>query len=540
MLRGISKNFQAIAMARVSKAAPNPMRFDMFKSKLLIGSAAATLAAMVSTPAMAQSDDNLGVEILQLLVDEGIVPFDKAQTILDQARKNAELRAEADAAAKAENVINVPYMAQSVRDDIRDEVRDDVVRTAKQEGWVAPETMPDWVKGIRISGDVRVRAQFDKFAEDNFPYFPDVNAINQAGGVADAEGFPLLNSVYDRNRVNYRARIGVEANVADGIKVGVRLASGDEPGAVSTNSTFGNYFDRNTLWVDQAYVDVQPLKGAHFLAGRMPNPFYSTQLVWDEDINPEGIALKGEHMFTQDFGVEAVAGLFPLEERELYADSYLYAGQLALGFGEGEGPFIKAAGAYYYYDNVQSLKNASDGSRTNDWSAPSYLSKGNSVFNMRTDGLTTLAGLAAEYELISVTAEAGLRRGPLTFMVKGEAVKNLALDVDEIAELRGEEGVAPGDFGWNVRLEAGYPVITTAGQWQFAAGYRSVQTDAVLDIFTDSDFGLGGTDVEGYELQAAVGIHRNTSFGLRWMSSDSIERAPFSVDVLQVELNTSF
>jgi hypothetical protein len=515
----------------------------MFRMKALLASSAITAAMLCPTTAHAQSVDDVGVEILQLLVDEGLVPIEKAQAILTKARENAALRAEAEVAAKAEDVVNVPYVPETTREEIEANVKEEVVRTAKREGWVAPNTLPGWVNNISISGDLRVRGQYDNFAEGNFPTFPDANAINQLGGVTDAEGFPLLNSTVDRERVSYRARLNFDARVANGIQVGLRLASGDEPGAVSTNSTFGNYFDRNTLWVDRAFIDIEPIQGAHLIAGRMPNPFYSTNLMWDEDINPEGIAVAIDRSVGGDIGLFAAGGLFPLSEREIYSDAYLYAGQVGVSYGQDSAMFAKAGLAYYLFDNVQSLKNPPDGSRVNDWSAPAYLRQGNSLFNMRTDGLTTLAGLASEFELLAGTAELGYRSGPLTFKLTGEVVKNLALDPAEIALLRGAEageGVSPGDLGWHARFEAGHPVISRLGEWRVAAAYRRAETDAVMDIFTDSDFGLGGTDVEGYELEGSVGIHKNTALGLRWMSSDSINRAPFSVDILQVELNSRF
>lgn len=512
-----------------------------------LGGLAAASTLFLASPAMAQPSDEVSVKVLQLLVDEGIIPLEKAQSILDQAREEAQAKAAAEANRAASDVINVPYVPEALQEDITEKVGERVVATAKQEGWVAPNSMPKWVEKISISGDLRIRGQYDNFAKGNFPYFPDANAINRQGGVTTTDGFPLLNSTVDRERISYRARLAIDADVTKGLSVGLRFASGDEPGAVSTNSTFGDFFDRDELWIDRAFVDFEPVAGGHVIAGRMPNPFFSTDLVWDEDINPEGIALAGEHPLGEDVSLRAVAGIFPLQERELFDDAYLYAGQIGARYGNADSPyFVEAGAAYYHYANIQSLKNPPDGSRINDWSAPAALSKGNSLFNIRTDGLTTLAGLAAEYELVAGTIQTGYRSGPLTFSLTGEVVKNLALDPAEIAALRkeegvnGGEGVKPGDLGWMVRFQAGYPVIAERGQWRLFAGYRHLETDAVLDIFTDSDFGLGGTDVEGYELGGAIGIHKNASLGFRWLSSDSIARAPFSVDVLQIDLNTRF
>ena len=410
--------------------------------------------------------------------------------------------------------------------------------------------MPDWVSRVRVSGDFRARYQNEdaprsvlgpngELIEGNFPYFPDVAAINKAGGVTDAAGFPLLNSTVDRRRPNYRARFKVEADVNDKVTVGLRLASGDDASPVSTNSTFGEHFYKDAVWIDQAYVEVRPVAGVKVTAGRMPNPFYSTDMVWDSDINPEGLAVTGKRAFgpVQVFGTAAA---LPLQERELFDDSFLYAAQAGVEGGFGGSFGYKAALAYYDFQKVQSRKNAPDGSRLNDWSAPKYLSKGNSVFNMRTDGLTTLAGLASKFELIALTGQLSYGKGPRSYRVTAEVVKNEAMNTLQIATLRGEPGVEPGNTGWQVRFDAGYPQISERHQWRLAAAYKHVESDAVMDIFTESDFGLGGTDLEGYVLDAEYGIYKNTSVGLTWLSSDSINRPPFALDVLQLNLNVRY
>ncbi|MCI4644722.1 MAG: putative porin [Hyphomonadaceae bacterium] len=517
---------------------------------LMAGVAAVSALTVVAPSAAAQSSD-LEVEILQLLVDEGVIPFDKAQAILERARQQQQEKAAAEAAENAPDTIDVPYIPQTVREEIENNVRADVIETAKTEGWVAPNVIPDWVNKVKISGDFRARYQREDYPESvlgpngelidgNFPYFPDAAEINRLGGVTDADGFPLINSTEDSSRPNYRARIKFEAGIGDNVTVGLRLASGDNDGAVSTNSTFGDYYYKKSIWIDQAYVDVSPLEGVNLIAGRMPNPFFSTNMLWDEDVNPEGLALAADYEINDSVSVFGVGGVFPLQQRDFFDDSYLYAGQIGAKGLFAERLEIEGAVAYYMFDNVQSMKNPDDGSRINDWSAPTYLANGNSLFNIRTDGLTTLAGLAAEYELMAATLRMALRDGDRRYGLIGEVVKNDALDEDEITALRGEPGVEPGDTGWHVKGFAGYPVISERGQWRVEAGYRHVETDAVLDIFTDSDFALGGTDVEGYILKGDVGIYENTSIGAAYLSSDAINRPPFSLDIFQVNLNVHF
>lgn len=508
------------------------------RTQILAGTA--TLIALGgATPAMAQSNDDVSVELLQLLVDEGVIPYDKAQALLDRAKKAAELRAQREAPRTAAT-IDVPYMPESVRNKIRDEVRTEVVETAKKEGWVSPNTLPDWVNRISISGDMRVRYEMQNFSEGNYPYFPDVGAINLAGGVTDAQGFPLLNSTIDRHRLNYRARLDIGADVSDAVKMGVRLSSGNERGAVSTNSIMGDFFQKDNIWIDRAYIAVTPVKQFTFTAGRIPNPFDTTDMVWDRDINPEGASARASVDLGEHAGVYATGAYFTMQERAIFPDTYMVGGQIGGHADLDNGIGIKAGVSYYDFVGLKSSKNAPDGSRLLDYTAPLFLDKGNSVFNVRTDGLTTLAGLASDFHLGIANLGVSYKSGALRFLLTGEAVKNFAANPEAIAGLRGEPGVKPGDIGWQVRLDAGYPEIRGFGQWNIAAAYKRIETDAVLDIFTDSDFGLGGTDVKGYLLEGNFGIYKNTSIGVNWFSTDAISRPPFSVDVLQLNLQTRF
>jgi hypothetical protein len=507
--------------------------------KLLYSASALCLALTIVTPAQAQTSDDLGFDILQLLVDEGVIPREKAQLLLQKAQAAADLRRQSAPVTAATTAIDVPYVPEAVREQIKTEVKAEVVAQARTEGWLSPNSLPEWVGGIKISGDFRLRYQLENFSEDNFPFFPDVAAINAGGGAVDAAGLPLLNSTRDRGRSQFRARMNVDFAVSSQVKFGLRIAAGDVPGAISTNSTFGNFFDREDIWIDQAYAQITPFENFTVTGGRMPNPFYSTDMLWDRDISPEGLAISGRQALGGFTGFATVAVL-PLQERELYDDSYLYGAQAGIEGIVTDGVTAKFAAAYYDLQNVQSLKNRADGSRLNDWSAPRFVAQGNSVFNMRTDGTTTLAGLASRFELVALTGEIALARGEIGFRLTGEVVKNLGVDKAEIDRLRGEPGVVPGDLGWQVRLDAGYPVIREAGQWRAAAAYKHVETDAVLDIFTDSDFGLGGTDVRGYVLEAEYGVYKNTALGVTYLSSDSISRPPFAVDVVQINLNTRF
>ena len=70
--------------------------------------------------------------------------------------------------------------------------------------------------------------------------------------------------------------------------------------------------------------------------------------------------------------------------------------------------------------------------------------------------------------------------------------------------------------------------------------YRHVESDAVVDAFNDSDFGLGGTNLEGYLVSGALAIGKGVWAGARWLSADNIVGPTFEVDVLQVDFSARF
>ena len=80
-------------------------------------------------------------------------------------------------------------------------------------------------------------------------------------------------------------------------------------------------------------------------------------------------------------------------------------------------------------------------------------------------------------------------------------------------------------------------------------GVLDTEAEAVLDAFTDSDLGLGGTNVQGFTLGLNMALYRNTTFGVRYLSARTIDtplngaagaNASFKANSLQVDLNVRF
>jgi hypothetical protein len=79
-------------------------------------------------------------------------------------------------------------------------------------------------------------------------------------------------------------------------------------------------------------------------------------------------------------------------------------------------------------------------------------------------------------------------------------------------------------------------------QWSWTAGieYRYLESDAVVDAFTDPDFGLGGTNLQGYIATASLGLVERVTLSLLWSSANSIAGPRFQVDELLIDVMARF
>ena len=99
---------------------------------------------------------------------------------------------------------------------------------------------------------------------------------------------------------------------------------------------------------------------------------------------------------------------------------------------------------------------------------------------------------------------------------------------------------AGGDTAWIVQMQVGSAALEKRGDWQIAAGYRYVESDAVIDGFCDTDFGGGGTNLKGYTIGGSVALSPNIWVALKWLSAQSIAGPPYKEDVIQFDLNGKF
>jgi hypothetical protein len=508
------------------------------------------------------------MKLVELLVQSGIITKEKADEMLREARRSAQAATTAgppapgSPAAPAQRVVRVPYVPETVRNQIKDEIRQEVMAQAERERWAVPNAVPSWVSRIRLSGDLRLRQQYVYQSQDNTPLFFDPNDVT-----ADTLG-NLSNVRDDFSQTRLRLRLAGDFKLAEDFFGGFRITTGNTTNPVSTNQTVGQSGNRYTITLDRAFLKYQPFPWISFpslgvspmqvevAAGRIGNPWLSTDLIWDEDLAFDGVAATVRPRLGDETLGFVTLGGFPLHDlgcdavRGCAKDKRLYGGQVGIDFQPNEERRLRAAVAYYDFQSITPSEDAFDntiGTRT----APlGFRQKGNTslpVFDAA--GTPNALGILpayrqeatlADFRLLNLTALYETKLwDPIWLVFTGDWVKNIGYDREAVARRLGADQEER-TTGYHANLLFGQPAPRERGDWNFSLGYKYLQRDAVLDSFTDSDFHLGGTNAKGWILAGSYGLAKDTFFRLRWLTANEIDGPPLAIDLLQLDLNARF
>src|SRR3984893_4407666 len=154
---------------------------------------------------------------------------------------------------------------------------------------------------LEIYGNIRPRYQYKGGRTDNQPL------------TAPGAGIAGFHDWQERERERYRLRLGLRGTLADDWFFGIRLET--NANSRSTNVTFGDDTSSSSIGgggpfakgsdfinVGQAYLGYKGFKDITLTGGKMPNPLVTTLMLWDPDINPEGLAEQWKHTFNFEFG----------------------------------------------------------------------------------------------------------------------------------------------------------------------------------------------------------------------------------------------
>jgi hypothetical protein len=337
--------------------------------------------------------------------------------------------------------------------------------------------MPKWLKGFNLKGDVR-------FRYEGFSYQD-----------SDAE---------NRTRVRIRARLGMDKKYENGVATGVRLATGALDDPISTNQTLGDDMTNKSLNLDRAYIAYQPEFAEWFwiTAGRFENPFLCTPLVWDGDLNMDGVAEKFTVEPMEGLSVYGLAGQLMIDEVSGGPDAWLWAWQGGGTYHVTEEISADLGIAFYKYQNTSDID-----SKTS-YDAVKYGNSGSKEdvkLQTTTEGTSVKFAdlrdgeLLFDYHVMDIVGKvtATVMERPLSVFF--DYAVNLADDTDDE---KLEENKA-----WCIGAKFGQ--LKEENDFEVFIDYRWIEADSVLAAFNDSDF--LGTNRKG------------VVFGGGWMARKNIQ-----------------
>lgn len=375
---------------------------------------------------------------------------------------------------------------------------------------------------LRVAGDVRIRYE------------------GRSGELPNGDDL-------ERDRFRYRMRTGLTGKLLNNWGFGVRFETSGS--SRSSNVTMGDdagpYAKTNDgVFVGQVYAIWAPTAEWTFTAGRMANPLVTTSMVWDGDINPEGLAQQfrtrrgnNELFVTLGQFLYSTSGTqnpFPAITTANMAgteDLFLTAWQAGYKrYIKGATTFFQISPTLYAYVNNDRLAN------------PAAFNSSMSATNAA--AVNNLTVLEIPFELNWVAANG--------VPVRAFADVAVNFDADQRAAKFGRPDLTGEDKACHVGLQ--YGKATLPGEWDTRAIYQSVGAFALDANLVDSDLFDSRTNMQGLILGGNYALGSATQLSLAYATGkrkNSTVIAPGAGDVgsnnaldkywlLQVDLNVKF
>ena len=399
--------------------------------------------------------------LIRKLVEKGVLSSSDAKELVEEIQKES-----------AQEKADVKKVAA--------ETAKEVVKEEKKKGIF---DLPKWVSAIKPFGDLRIRHDTQWKEKENL-----------AGVVTQDD---------NRNRERFRVRFGLKAQTSEDSEVGIRLASGSGF-QNTTNQSFDSHGRGKHVFIDLAYAKWSPCKYFTFHGGKHKNHLFTSPLVWDPDVNPEGIAESFNFDINDRFSLFANLGQMVIDEiKSKNSDPWLFSSQLGTNIKLSENINIQLGATYYFFDKMDRIEyDAGDIDDKETFIGYNNGTEQQMVFD--SDGR-----LVNEFGCLEFQAKAKFKEVlPVPFSVFGSYVQNKDADIDDLTT----KGVAyadtdPSDLlryngddrdsGWLAGFDLGNK--KKKGDMYFKYWYQVLEDYAFPAVFVDSDFHGGGTNNKGHK-----------------------------------------
>lgn len=466
---------------------------------LILAAAIATMAAM-SAPVSADME-----MLLDKLHEKGVLSDDDYQQMRTEAR--AERR------------------AQALKESTEAE-QEQKAQTASASSLKVPEAL----KSMELYGDLRLRYE---------------NRIARAASDAATSE--------ERQRWRYALRFGVRGDVSDDFFYGLRLDTGtygrsawvtmadDNNGAGSKSGQSNKTTD--AVAVGLAFIGWKPTDWMQVVAGRQGNPLFTSSMVWDPDITPEGLSEKFNYKLGDNATLFATAGQFLYTQigkrTGAWTGGLLDSPKPGLGSSQSAMLFAYEAGGAYKFTPDTSARAAVNYYKyrlTND----------ETVFNSNFQGTGgSVADLGIRnLQVVEIPIEMRFPVASLSGAVFGEYAWNID------GKNRAAASATPQNDGENKAMMIGLSLASSGvpqglaqgptlgssakkGTWEVRTYYQRIQQFALDQNMIDSDF-FERTNMAGYFVAGAYspanGIITTLRYGDAKRLNDNMGTGGFNDD----------
>lgn len=391
----------------------------------------------------------------------------------------------------------------------------------------------DWVNQLNLGGDLRIRNQWDQRTP--------LILTNPKLGAQDVN--------IPRDRWRFRLRLNADAVLQDNFFAGFQFATSDNRASDTKNATYTGGYDNYNIYISRAFMGWKPTPALTFIAGKQANPFYTTDMLYDPEVDPAGLVerIDFDKLFDLAFGEpvadegKAPAPPAPAPAPGVSLELALIAGQFIFNNNNADSGNTQLKWDAYQFQQQLLMKLHIGDKLTITW-APGLLADN--------DASVGATAVSANGTLVSPSATSGpnggqpqnnsapfpitqrdlfiiLAPGDITYKINGQPLSlywDFAYNAEGDDRFNRDIGplfshyfyvgkssspsfsgrVQPSlsdNLAWLVGLR--YGQNKKAGDFSLSADYRQMGISSIDPNINNSNFGLSNLNQEGWEFNVA-------------------------------------
>jgi len=354
---------------------------------------------------------------------------------------------------------------------------------------------------------------------------------------------PLEDNSFQNQSARFRLLIGGNFKLTDGVTAGVELAT--QSAANQRYTTLGKGGNDYNLGISKAFIGWNPSKEFSVTAGRQSMPFYSTEMVWDNDVRLDGVTEKidlgallglGDGLHLHFISGQFVGGdnLSFNAASENNRDGWLFQSQLKAVADLG-GAKLTFAPGFQWSSSSASAGLAPD---INGFGTPAGILNNVPATTASQDAFAQALGYADADALKNNLGATGylnetrilLAPGDISFDLAGTKAKFLwdfaynfgaSAKPTANARLNPDNSAATSKTAWLLGVQLGEN--KNAGDFSVFANYRQIGAGALNAFYSDSDFALSlPGNQRGIKVGAKYNLTKNATLTGAYVGTSNI------------------